>query len=236
MKRNLSLIFVLLFLTTGIFAQNFTREIKLTSPRMHGNDVVQVQKMLLAMGFDIVGEADGYFGPNSKEGLSQYQAFIGISNEGVFNKATFDVMYGTTYTRMQYRLGIKEVNTRRKLNITKSLEVAVNEDWIDYDHTEGQIVYKNYCGNQLVNIQIVTFFSSGKNIITLYPLAYNDYIMIQEYDFYGEYIGVVEKSAIENVYFCCDNNFYKMKEGRFDQDKSLLSNPLVDFIVKESRK
>lgn len=142
MKRIYSVIFILFVFTSSFFAQSFTREIKVTSPRMHGNDVVQVQKMLLAMGFDVVGEADGYFGPNSQKGLSEYQAFIGISNDGVFNKETYDVMFGTTYTRMQYRLGIKEVNARKKLKITKTVEVEFDESLVDYDHSEGRFEQK----------------------------------------------------------------------------------------------
>lgn len=61
----------------SFFAQSFTREIKVTSPRMHGNDVIQVQKMLLAMGFDVVGEADGYFGQvfGEIDGTSILQVF-----------------------------------------------------------------------------------------------------------------------------------------------------------------
>lgn len=142
MKRIYSVIFILFVFTSSFFAQSFRREIKVTSPRMHGNDVVQIQKMLLAMGFDVVGEADGYFGPNSQKGLSEYQAFIGISNDGVFNKETYDVMFGTTYTRMQYQLGIKEVNARKKLKITKTVEVEFDESLVDYDHSEGRFEQK----------------------------------------------------------------------------------------------
>ena len=62
---------------TTATATNFTRVIELKSPRMNGQDIVALQKQLLSLGYDSVGEADGYYGPATEKVIKYIQFFGG---------------------------------------------------------------------------------------------------------------------------------------------------------------
>ena len=62
---------------TTATATNFTRVIELKSPRMNGEDIVALQKQLLSLGYDSVGEADGYYGTATEKVVKYIQFFPG---------------------------------------------------------------------------------------------------------------------------------------------------------------
>ena len=59
-------------------SQNDSRIIQLASPRMNGQDVLDLQNRLLSLGFSGVGEADGYYGPLSEGVIKSVQTFSGF--------------------------------------------------------------------------------------------------------------------------------------------------------------
>ena len=54
--------------------------------------------------------------------------------------------------------------------------------------------------------------------------------------YFGQVFGEVDETSVLQVFFCCDNNFYTMNEGRFEQKKTILSEPLVALMIKEMKK
>ena len=66
---------------------------KLTNPYMTGSDVKSLQNRLLALGYSIVGSADGKFGPKTDKGVRQFQADNGLSVDGVVGKKTWTALW-----------------------------------------------------------------------------------------------------------------------------------------------
>lgn len=58
------------------------------SPMLRGDDVLDLQRRLNAMGFD-AGRVDGIFGPNTTRGLLEFQRNAGLATDGICGPATF---------------------------------------------------------------------------------------------------------------------------------------------------
>src|SRR3982751_2539102 len=54
----------------------------LKSPMMRGDDVLEMQRKLGALGFD-AGRVDGILGPDSERALKDFQRNVGITTDGV---------------------------------------------------------------------------------------------------------------------------------------------------------
>ena len=64
------------------------RTLKRTSPMMTGEDVMELQTRLNALGFDC-GKVDGKFGKNTENGVIAFQTAAGIEVDGKFGKESF---------------------------------------------------------------------------------------------------------------------------------------------------
>ncbi|MGN0072312.1 MAG: peptidoglycan-binding protein [Coriobacteriales bacterium] len=67
------------------------RMLYLRMPYFHGRDVKCLQDILNALGF-IVGKADGIFGAHTEHALRDFQASIGLVDDGVAGATTFDAI------------------------------------------------------------------------------------------------------------------------------------------------
>lgn len=67
------------------------RMLYLRMPFFHGHDVKCLQDILNALGF-IVGEADGIFGAHTEHALRDFQASVGLVDDGVAGVSTFDAI------------------------------------------------------------------------------------------------------------------------------------------------
>lgn len=54
--------------------------------------------------------------------------------------------------------------------------------------------------------------------------------------YFCQVFGEIDGTSISQVFFCCDNNFYTMNEGLFEQKKTILSELLVALMIKEMKK
>lgn len=75
------------------YSNNFTRELKLASPRMNGDDVKNLQERLWELGFTEVGEADGWFGPKTEKAVKNFQSNNGIPSTGIVDERTFYMLF-----------------------------------------------------------------------------------------------------------------------------------------------
>jgi N-acetylmuramoyl-L-alanine amidase len=67
------------------------RLLYLSSPMLRGDDVIELQRQLNALGFD-AGREDGILGPDTETALRQFQRNSGTTADGVFGPATRDAM------------------------------------------------------------------------------------------------------------------------------------------------
>ncbi|MBQ4121488.1 MAG: peptidoglycan-binding protein [Clostridia bacterium] len=74
------------------------RTLKRTSPMMTGDDVVELQTRLNALGFDC-GEVDGKFGKNTEKGVKAFQTAAKIEVDGKFGKESMAAL--TAYSKPQ---------------------------------------------------------------------------------------------------------------------------------------
>ena len=64
-----------------------SRELKLTTPYMHGEDVRELQKALKEQGFD-PGQIDGVFGKKTERAVKRFQKECGLKADGIAGKNT----------------------------------------------------------------------------------------------------------------------------------------------------
>lgn len=74
-------------------APALNRYMKLTNPYMKGDDVLTLQKKLLARGYNIVGSADGVFGKKTDAAVRQFQSDQGLAVDGVVGPKTWSALW-----------------------------------------------------------------------------------------------------------------------------------------------
>lgn len=67
------------------------RTLYLRMPFFHGHDVIQLQNILNTLGF-VAGDADGIFGAYTESALRDFQASIGLLDDGVVGATTYDAI------------------------------------------------------------------------------------------------------------------------------------------------
>jgi N-acetylmuramoyl-L-alanine amidase len=67
------------------------RLLYLSSPMLRGDDVIELQRQLNALGFD-AGREDGILGPDTETALRQFQRNAGTTADGVFGPATLEAI------------------------------------------------------------------------------------------------------------------------------------------------
>ena len=78
-------------------ATSFTRKLYRKSGRcMRGEDVTQLQKKLIAMGYTEVGTADGCFGPKTESGVKHFQADHDLPETGIVDERTWDLLFSSS--------------------------------------------------------------------------------------------------------------------------------------------
>jgi hypothetical protein len=75
-------------------APAFTRTLRLQEPRIEGDDVRQVQRRLLQLGYGQVGEADGIYGPATESAVRAFQERGGLETDGIVGPATWGALFG----------------------------------------------------------------------------------------------------------------------------------------------
>lgn len=73
-------------------SNGYKRALYLTSPQMNGDDVILLQKRLNKLGFNC-GDANGYFGPNTKSAVEAFQRANNLDIDGSAGPVTWGVLF-----------------------------------------------------------------------------------------------------------------------------------------------
>lgn len=212
MKKLYKLFTLLVLFTATLSAQNFTREIKVAKPRMNGTDVLQLQRTLLTLGFEEVGEADGYFGPMSAKALKKYQGIAGFEQTGVYSKGNSDFLYGNSFLNLQFNLAIQKFNLVTSCRSYESYMVVLDED--TYKSSEGAAmdIYKD--GDKTVYAFTSICGELGRFGAYFIPLGSGDYLYIEESVHYDSPFGSIASQDYK-TYLCANGKLYKVTAGTF---------------------
>jgi hypothetical protein len=104
------LLLIILFCSSFLFSNDFSREIKLTDPRMNGEDVLAVQKALLGLRFYEVEIIDGWFGPKTEAAVKRFQKFYGFVQNGIVNEDVWNALFTKNGIYDQYILYVRSAN------------------------------------------------------------------------------------------------------------------------------
>lgn len=73
------------------------RTLFLRLPYFHGNDVVELQKALGALGFT-PGKEDGMFGPHTEDALRKFQLNLGLPSDGIAGAYTYRALHNLHFS------------------------------------------------------------------------------------------------------------------------------------------
>lgn len=113
MKKIMSVVLMVAGLSP-LCALEYTRSLALDSSRMNGDDVLAVQKELIALGFSDVGIADGWYGPKTEAAVKSIQGILGLTRNGVVDEELWNLLFRDDPTRTALRQTIRMVNIYEK--------------------------------------------------------------------------------------------------------------------------
>lgn len=73
------------------------RNLFLRIPYLHGNDVLQLQKALGSLGFD-VNKYNGIFGTSTERAVRRFQISMGLPSDGIVGSQTFMTLRNLKFT------------------------------------------------------------------------------------------------------------------------------------------
>ncbi len=99
------------------------RALYLTSPHMRGDDVLKLQNLLNAIGYD-AGREDGIFGIDSERATRHFQREYGLTEDGIFGTSTLTALMGLRVDRPGTAASLREeLMLSRRSDLSSSLIV-----------------------------------------------------------------------------------------------------------------
>ena len=157
---------------TTATATNFTRVIELKSPRMNGPDIVALQKRLLSLGYDSVGEADGYYDPATEKVVKYIQFFPGGKvGDGKVNQPLWNYIF-SDYDGSVYLLKRGSFAANTAIEASTVLDVFQKFiGWKDIDRdidkiTNGLLNNREYAHiSSVYDSRVEYYFSPEHNLV-----------------------------------------------------------------------
>lgn len=115
--------FANLFLESGSLKNDtyFRRTLQYTAPQMQGNDVIALQRALMAYGYldttDVKSEEYGYFGPSTQAAVKDYQKANGLSQDGIAGNSTLKKIFSAHTSNNSSQVSFDGLN---KINVFRT--------------------------------------------------------------------------------------------------------------------
>ncbi|URZ05236.1 Ig-like domain-containing protein [Clostridium felsineum] len=150
----------------------YSRLLQYTNPMMHGDDVKEVQEKLNQLGYSS-GNADGWFGQNTKNAIIKFQSAHGLSPDGIVGTNTWGKLFSSdsfyvTADQLR-RIGWSNVtnnmlsdlnNCLKKFNITTTQRLR---------HFISQCSYESGCGIYTKELASGTQYEGRRDLGNIYP-------------------------------------------------------------------
>jgi len=202
------LAFLLCALAIPCISQDFKRTLELSSPRMNGSDVKEVQKRLLNLGFSEIGEADGWYGPLTKGVVERLQIFLGFSPDGKVDSRLWDSIF-----KKADSIVVDYLSALANLNMVnhKSLPQRLVQVPSELSGPGGaQIVY--YEGKSGLKLAVHTGYGDiGYVESSLYFIDRQIYVLVRK-----SYYNMDPQNPLMDyqTFFCRSNGSFELKEGK----------------------
>ena len=215
MKTLLS--YLLLFTCAALLpAQDFSRDLKLTAPRMKGDDVAKVQNQLLSLGFKDIGAADGWFGPKTEKAVKAYQELLGFSQNGGVDGKLWKAMFASEDTLLHLNEDTKAVNALSIGKYTKTQTDILGHS------SEGASRTLFRDGNNVRYAEVDIYSEMGKVNYRIYPVEDRLLVVGVFYAYPAPFD--IDHATIEK------RTFYYMGKQTFEVSNGILAKVEYDSI------
>ena len=95
MKHKITILLLSIYLLFPglVFSQDFSRILEVRPNRMNGQDVAGLQRRLLNLGFNEIGDADGYYGPMTEQAVKIIQKFSAFEENGRVDRQLWNFVF-----------------------------------------------------------------------------------------------------------------------------------------------
>jgi peptidoglycan hydrolase-like protein with peptidoglycan-binding domain len=161
------------------------RELKLTQPRMSGDDIRQLQQSLLAMNFEDVGEADGWYGPMTETAVKKLQRYLGFNEDGIVSPSVWGSLFPPNELVTQFCTDANSVRYISSDDIYGRDQDGVKET-LGQDDVSSTVLTWWYTENQdLQCARIRTSDDTRSDSVEVYPVG-TRYVGFVLQDFYKD--------------------------------------------------
>ncbi len=206
------------------FSEDLTRDLKLATPRMNGNDVAALQSRLVELGFASIGTADGWFGPLTDKAVRSYQELIGFEKDGVVGKQLWEVLFSERGAPGQLNSDIKAINSFTIAKYTKKQTDVFGRS------AEGGSLTQYFDNKELKYAEVDLYGESGKVYNKVYFVGDRS-LVVQTYYHYPAPFDVEHAEVEISTFYYQGKSTYELREGSLSKAEYDRSG-VMDIIVK----
>ena len=208
--RKIWFLLAVLFLvfSSSVFSQSFSRILEVKTPRMNGEDVRGLQKKLLSLKFNQVGEADGYYGPLTESAIKDIQSFSGFVTNGKVNIDIWNYIFDKN--KETFLINISTILTYNPKKLKKSIDFLYSEtmeiasrggdaggEAFIYSSSDGKPkIMEYYTANPHTSSFITCFFLNDTNYFAKYKFSSPN-----------------PDNTIDKIYLINGRNIFEIKNG-----------------------
>jgi len=211
------------------FSEEYFRLIEIQPNVMYGDDVYNIQKILLTYGFNEIGEADGYYGKLTEGAIKKIQNYLGATQNGKVDKELWNFIFDEKNGRI-----LKHISN----DIIQTIISYQNrvESWLNKYNIISKYELLNYDGMELFISPSTDKEQFGHLPIRLINMMIYDEIFENNNQFsdwfvVGKYLSLLEKDRIYAKAYACIPENIKQKFHPFrtfdNFCNSLVFNPSI---------
>ena len=202
------------------FAQEF-EEIKLSNPRMNGNNVIEIQTILCNLGLLSKTEIDGWYGPITESAVCKFQNILNIKETGIIDSKLYNII---KYKNLNTVLSLQQkIN---KINLSKSIkkDVIYIKEYNPYSEEYEEIPQNRYYqNNYIVKDEYRETLDCTGYIYNIYYEQENSLPYFTE-SYWTAYTGKIENQYNKSFYFINESEVFVIMNTDEYVEYEIISN------------